>query len=234
MSRFQCNRDPVNIKQKIGQAAAELVESGMIVGLGTGSTAHHFIESLALRCKKGLRITAVASSKASEELAKKLGIPLVDINTLTSLDLAIDGADEIDPQKRMIKGAGGALVREKIVAHMSREMIVIAEESKLVRELGSKGKLPLEIVPFAHTATLHQIAKLGYSATLRLGPHKEPYLTDNGNIIADISLPSPLEDPEKVHHTLLELPGVVDTGLFFHLAGRLVIGFRDGQVIIRS
>lgn len=151
------------VKKAIGEKAADLIQEGMIVGLGTGSTAYWFIESLIERHKKGLNIQVVASSKKSLEQARKGKLPLIDIDSLSFLDITVDGADEIDPEKRMIKGGGGALLREKIVATMSREMVVIVDESKLVQKLG-KQKLPLEILPFGHKGTLHHINQLGFLA----------------------------------------------------------------------
>ncbi len=220
------------IKHAIGKKAAELVETGMIVGLGTGSTSSCFIESLILRCQQGLKIKAVASSKHSEQQARQGGIPLIDINTITSIDLYIDGTDAIDPEKRMIKGGGGALTREKITASMSSEMVVIFDESKLVNHLG-KHPLPVEVIPFGIQATHHKIKQLGMSAKWRLAKDKSLYVTDNGNYILDLSL-NTQDPPEEIHEKLIHIPGVVETGFFFGLAGRQVIGFRDGQVIIKD
>ncbi len=216
------------LKDKIGAYAAELIKPGMTVGLGTGSTAACFIEHLG---KRGLKIQAVASSEASLKLAKKVGIPLIDINSITHLDLTVDGADEIDEKKRMIKGGGGALVREKIVASMSKEMIVIVDSSKLVSKLG-KHPLPVEILPFAYKVTEHAINKLGYNGSFRKqGNHF--YITDNGNYVYDIHFPTLCENPEKDNENLIHLPGVIDTGFFFHLAGRVIVGFEDGQIVVR-
>ena len=144
------------IKQAVGHKAADLIQDGMLVGLGTGSTVFYFIEKLIERVKDGLHIRAVSSSLRSAELASKGGIPLIDINTLSHLDITVDGADEIDHEKRMIKGGGGALLREKIVASMSKEMIVVVDESKLSAKLG-RCKLPVEVIPFAHEVTHKKI-----------------------------------------------------------------------------
>jgi ribose 5-phosphate isomerase A len=221
------------IKNNIGASAAALVEPGMVVGLGTGSTAAYFVKHLIERCRQGLKIHAIASSQAISVQAAKGGIPLLDPHAVSSLDLTIDGADEIDALKQMIKGAGGALVREKILASMSREMIVIVDESKLVAQLG-KAKLPVEVIPFGHLATLHHIQKLGLKATLRKAADNSPFITDNGNYIYDIYFEAPRSHPEQDHETLIRLPGVVDTGFFFHLAGRVIIGFFDGQIVTRN
>lgn len=220
------------IKNNVGQAAAALVEPGMVVGLGTGSTAAYFVKHLIERCRKGLKVHAIASSQAIAAQAAQGGIPLLDPHQVSSLDLTVDGADEIDTLKQMIKGAGGALVREKILAGMSREMIVIVDESKLVSQLG-KAKLPVEVIPFGHLATQCHIQKLGWKATLRTDREKKPFVTDNGNYLYDIHFDHPRSHPEKDHETLISLPGVVDTGFFFHLAGRVIIGFFDGQIVVR-
>ncbi|NGX37252.1 MAG: Ribose-5-phosphate isomerase A [Chlamydiae bacterium] len=210
-------------KDAASKKALEFVQDGMHVGLGTGSTATHFIEHLIEKCQNGLKIQAVATSSVSEKMAQEGGIPLLDINVITALDLTVDGADEVDAQKRLIKGAGGALVREKIIANMSKEMIVIADESKLVEKLG-KALLPVEIVPFCAEATRKQLADLGFK-----GQWRKDYVTDNHNWILDIAFPSPLDDPEKVHLEILQNPGVVQTGFFFHLAKRVVVGNSDGS-----
>lgn len=220
------------IKKLIGEKAADFIEPGMLVGIGSGSTVRYFIERLSQRCKEGLKIQAIASSIDSMQHAQKGGIPLLDTHAATRLDLTVDGADEIDPLKRMIKGGGGALVREKIIASMSREMLVICDESKLVPCLG-KAKLPVEVIPFAEEATLHQIQQLGYTGAFRTHANHSRYVTDNGNYIIDIQLPSPCEYPEQDHAALIQLPGVVETGFFFNLAGRVIVGFFDGQIVVR-
>ncbi len=220
-----------NAKRAVGRAAAEYIQKGMIVGLGSGSTAAFFIERLIERCKEGLSIRAVSSSIASANLAQKGGIPVLDIDKIQEIDITVDGADEIDPQKRMIKGGGGAFVREKIVATMSREMIVIVDEKKLVQRLG-KRKLPVEILPFAHLATAHHLTKLGYEGSFRKKPDGKPYITDNGNFIFDIQFPELLDKPEKEHELISRVPGVLATGFFFNLAGRVIVGFLDGQIVV--
>jgi ribose 5-phosphate isomerase A len=218
-------------KKAAGEAAAELVQAGMCIGLGTGSTTNYFIKRLAERCASGLEITAVASSNQSTELAYELGIPLVDIDPLIELDLTVDGADEIDPQKRMIKGGGGALLREKIVATMSKEMIVIVDSKKCVAQLGSF-PLPVEIAPFAWKATLHHLASKKIHGNLRLCAGKLPYVTDNGNYIYDIAKEVIVGDLEALNQVIVSIPGVLETGFFFNQAGRVIIGYDDGHVEI--
>jgi len=220
-------------KKAAGQAAAEWVQDGMLLGLGTGTTVYYFIEKLIERCKKGLKIQAVASSKETEQLALKGNIPLIDNNTLTFLDLTVDGADKIDAQKRMIKGGGGALVREKIVASMSKEMVVIVDETKLVDQLGHCS-LPVEILPFAYTATIKHITCLGYKGSLRKKNDGSLFITDNGNYIFDLIFNNLLGSPESDHEKLIHIPGVIDTGFFFHLAGRVIIGHSDGHISLRD
>ncbi len=221
-----------DIKSQLGLRAAELVQPGMTVGLGTGTTAYWFIMTLAKRCREGLDIRAVASSQQSTLLAQKNGIPLVDIDSVKVIDLTVDGADEIDEHKRMIKGGGGALVREKIVAAMSRELLVIIDESKLVKQLG-KRKLPVEIIPFGHLATERHLNHLGYRGLWRSDAKGGLFTSDNSNYIFDLAFPAPLDDPEKVEAAIHRVPGVVDTGFFFQLAGRVMIGFNDGQIAIK-
>jgi ribose 5-phosphate isomerase A len=218
-------------KQAAGRAAAEFIRDGMYVGLGTGTTAAYFIEALIDRHRAGLNITTVATSKRSEQLALQGGLPMTDINTISQLDMTVDGADEIDKEKRMIKGGGGALLREKVIASMSKEMVVIVDSSKVVDYLG-KFHLPVEIIPFAHHWIIKKLSVLGYSGNLRKTEKGGIYITDNGNYIYDIDLHYPCLHPEQNHMQIRSVAGVVDTGFFFKLAGRVVVGYPDGQVKI--
>jgi ribose 5-phosphate isomerase A len=220
-------------KQAAGHAAANLIQEGMLVGLGSGSTASYFIQSLGERCKKGLKISAVATSYHSMREAQAAGIVLENDQAISVLDLTVDGADEIDNHKNMIKGGGGALLREKILAYSSREMIVIIDESKLVNHLGSF-PVPIEIAPFAYRTTLLRLESKGYQGKLRLTRDNKIYLTDNGNYIFDIEFKHSILDPQIEHERLSCLIGVLETGLFFQVAGRVVIGYPDGCVKIRS
>lgn len=217
-----------DVKKNVGKKAATLVEDGMHIGLGTGSTAKWVIESLSKRVKEGLKIKAMATSKESERLALAGGIELLDPQIVTELDLCIDGADELAPDMSMIKGRGGALWREKIVATMAREMIVIVDETKLVKKLGEKAKLPVEVSFFGKEATLKEIEALGFKGDFR----KEGaalYKTDAANAVIDLdTLLS--EDLRDQHEKLIGVPGVIETGLFFDLAKRAVVGYTDGRV----
>lgn len=217
-------------KKAAGEAAAELVQPGMLLGLGTGSTVSYFIQRLAVRCRSGLDISAVASSERSAQLAKDLAIPLLDIDALVCLDLTVDGADEIDPLKRMIKGGGGALLREKIIASMSKEMLVIVDESKCVNKLGTNYPLPVEIVPFAWRATISHLNDKQLTGHLRMAEKNRPFVTDNGNYIYDIAKEALHSDVEALNHTILAIPGVVETGFFFNLATKVLVGCTNGQV----
>lgn len=222
------------IKKKLGVKAATLMQNGMKIGLGTGSTAAYFIEALAQKLhERTLTIQATASSEASAQLAKKWGIPLQELDTLGPLDVTVDGADEIDPSKRMIKGGGGAHVHEKIVAAASKELIILVDESKLVHNLGETRALPIEVLSFGKETTKRHIDKLGMHASWRLNTQKMLFLSDGGNPILDVRLPHSLENPESLDQTLRNIPGVLDTGFFFHLAGRVLVGFADGQITIR-
>ncbi|NGX42117.1 MAG: Ribose-5-phosphate isomerase A [Chlamydiae bacterium] len=221
-------KDINNAKKAAGIAAADLVQEGMIVGLGTGSTVAYFIPRLGERCQEGLNISAVASSIPSYEQAKSEGIPLININSRTSLDLTVDGADEIDQKKRMIKGGGGALFREKIIAGMSKELVVIVDEEKLVNHLG-RFPLAVEISSFAYLATLAKLEELGYPGPLRKDQSGEIYLSENGNYLVDVKLQYPCMNPEHDDEQIQSLPGVIETGFFFNMAGRVIIGFHDGH-----
>ncbi|MEM1283015.1 MAG: ribose-5-phosphate isomerase RpiA [Chlamydiota bacterium] len=221
----------IKAKKAVGEKAAELVEDGMLVGLGTGSTATAFIESLIKRCQKGLRIEAVATSRRSQQQALNGGIPVFDINRVSTLDICFDGADEIDPKKRMIKGGGGALLREKIVAAMSHEMVVIIDETKCVKELG-KFPLPIEIIPFGYRSVIDKLEKLGYNGKVRMESGNYKYVTDSGHFIYDAQLAPKHPKPEQIQEEILHIPGVVETGFFFGLAGRVIVGKSDGSVEI--
>ncbi|HUZ13984.1 MAG TPA: ribose-5-phosphate isomerase RpiA [Caulobacteraceae bacterium] len=225
---------PDEQKRAAGEAAAALVdESVFVIGLGTGSTAAYFIEALARRlASAGLRgRTCVATSHAAAALARALGLVLVDLDAAGSVDLTVDGADEIGPGLALIKGAGGALLREKLVWEASRRCVVVADAAKRVAMLG-RCALPIEVTPFGHATTLRRIvgglADCGVAASPRLRlAGREPFLTDNGNLIYDADCGAIL-DPPGVEAALKSITGVVDHGLFLELAQRALIGTDEG------
>ncbi|WP_143766088.1 ribose-5-phosphate isomerase RpiA [Paenibacillus sp. FSL F4-0097] len=219
----------MNVKQLAAEKAVEFVKDGMKIGLGTGSTAYWAINKLGERVSEGLKITAVATSRASEEQARELGIPIVAFGDIDSLDLTIDGADELDSSLQLIKGGGGALLREKIVASNSTRMIVIADESKVVNTLG-KFPLPVEIVPFAWEWTVAELAKLGCNPELRRSG-EELYKTDNGNYIANCRFEA-IESAPKLALAIQSIPGVVEHGLFIEIAAMAIVGKKDGSIEI--
>jgi ribose 5-phosphate isomerase A len=220
----------INLKKLAADRAVEWIEDGMTVGLGTGSTAYWAIHRIAERVKEGLNIRAAASSIRSEQLARELGIPFVSLDDIDRINLTIDGADEADDRLNLIKGGGGALLREKILAAASDRFIVIVDESKRVRTLGAF-PLPVEIVPFGSRLTLNRLTALGGNPVVRTSDDGNRYVTDNGNWIADCRFGS-IEDPERLQALLNEIPGVVDNGLFVGMASAVVIGKSDGSVEI--
>ena len=218
-----------NWKKSAAEAAAALVQDGMVLGLGTGSTAAFFIEALGQRlAADGLRINGIPTSRHTEELARSSKIPLTSFAEHASIDLTIDGADEIERGSLcLIKGHGGALLREKIVAAASRRMIVIADESKLVDRLGSLVSVPAEVVRFGWQATSRSLAKIGGNPSLRLGQDSTPYVTDGGNFIMDCAF-GPISDPKEVAHQLDHVVGVVEHGLFLRYASEAIVAGRAG------
>lgn len=226
----------MNPKQRAALAAIRFVRDGMIVGLGTGSTADFFLQALAAEIKAGrLRtIRGVPTSSQSQRRAEELGIPLVPAGEFTRADVTIDGADEIDPHLHLIKGLGGALVREKIVAQNSDKLIIIADAGKKVPVLGSKSPLPVEVIPFAHEIQADFLRGLGAQPILRRGTGGEPFITDNGNLIYDCRFER-IDDPVLLESTLRRRAGIVDTGLFIGLAHLALIA-DENQImeLIRS
>ena len=208
----------------LGAAALAEVRPGTVVGLGTGQAATAFIHALGKAVKEGLRVTGVPTSDASADLARQLGISLIE--QPVSLDVAVDGADEVDPQLDLVKGFGGALVREKIVAAAARRFIVLVGEEKLVKVLGARGRLPVEVVPFAVPFVTRRLTELGYPPVLRPKDGR-PWVTDNGNLILDATVTT-IPDPATLDRTLLDIPGVVGTGLFVGMA-HLVMVWQAGR-----
>jgi ribose 5-phosphate isomerase A len=219
-------------KELAGRAAAKLVEDGNIVGLGTGSTAYFAVVALGERVKTGLKIIGIPTSVATGELARSLGIPLTTLDEHPEIDITIDGADEADPRLRLIKGGGGALLREKIIATASKRMIVVADSSKLVPTLG-KFPLPVEIIPFAETVLAKKISALGAICKLRTRADGTPFMTDEHHHILDCSF-GKIVDPPALARTLSDMPGVVEHGLFIGIAKMALVGKGSGVVEIRA
>jgi ribose 5-phosphate isomerase A len=209
------------VADTISERAAALVHSGMTVGLGTGRAASAFIETLGGKVRSGMVVRGVATSDASARLATQFGIPLVALDDVEFLDLTVDGADEVDPRGNLIKGYGGALVREKMVAAASRMLVILVGEEKLVPALGSRGKLPVEVVQFGHKATARHLAALGLRPQLRL-VGGQPSVTDNGNYILDCGT-GVIEDATELEARIVSIPGVVGTGLFLGLADKVLV-----------
>lgn len=212
--------------------AVELVAPGMLLGLGSGRTAGHAIRQLGAQVRKGLRVTAVPTSTTSERLALQEQIPLTDFRSITRLDLTIDGADEIGPELSLIKGGGGALLREKLAAAISDQVLIIADSSKPVAALG-RFPLPVEVVPFASRIVAGRIEELGGKPTLRSFPTGEPYVTDQGNSILDCAF-GVIADPRGLALQLQEMPGLVEHGLFIGLATSAIVARGDTVEIIRG
>lgn len=219
-------------KRAAAFAAADLVPDGSTIGFGTGSTFAFVLERLAERRRQGLRVRGVATSQATADLAARLDVPVLPIDAVDRLDLAIDGADEVDPSKNLIKGGGGAHLRERLVAILARELIVIVDESKLVPELGRSFPLPVEVVPFGWQHTAARVAATGCHPSRR-ERDGTPFLTDNGNFVLDCRYPG-IADPAALQQRLDALPGVVDHGLFVGMAGRVVVADAQGGIRILS
>lgn len=214
-------------KKAVGEAAAQYVKDGMIVGLGTGSTVYYTIQKVGEYVKEGMNIRAIPTSEETKKLALDLNIPLVTFAEVNHLDVVIDGADEVDCHFALTKGGGGALLREKLIADATDLFIVVADSSKIVEKLG-KFPLPVEVTPFSWERTARQIEELGSITTRRLNG-TEPYISDNGNYILDCSF-EVIEDPEGLSQKLNRIPGVVENGLFVNMA-KIVFTVEEGKVV---
>ena len=225
-------------KLQAAERALVFVEPGMKLGLGTGSTAAKFVDLLCAKVKQGLEVVCVPTSEATRLQAERLGIPLTTLDLTPLLDLTVDGADELDGELRLIKGGGGALLREKIVAGASERMIVIADAGKKVETLGAFS-LPIEVVRFGLEATRNMIVLFAGDAgcagdiTLRLGKDGKPFITDEGHYILDCAFGA-IDDPESLDEAMKYIPGVVENGLFLGLADMAIIGGPDGVEVITS
>ena len=230
--------DPVKVmKQQVGIAAAARVQSGSIVGLGTGSTTAYAIEAIGDRLKSGdlKDIKGIPTSFQAIGLARQFGIPLVTLDEVEKIDIAIDGADEVDPHKNLIKGGGAAHTQEKIVDALADLFIVVVDSSKLVDRLGSTFLLPVEVLPMAVTPVMRAITKLGGKPELRMGVKKAgPVVTDQGNLVIDVKFDQ-IDNPAELEKTLNNLPGVLENGLFVNVADVVLVGeIKDGQPIVRE
>jgi len=207
--------------------AAQEIRDGDVVGLGSGRAARAFVRVLGARVAAGLRLKGVATSAATAELAATLGIPMTSLDDVEAIDVAVDGADEVDPQLNLIKGLGGALVREKIVAAAARRFVVLVSTEKLVAALGAHGVLPVEVVPFGLAPARRRLAALGIEGGPRFASGR-PYITDNGNAILDCRV-GPIADPAALDRLVREVPGVVGTGLFLGMADLVLV--QDGDAV---
>ena len=225
------------MKQEVGRVAALRVKSNSIVGLGTGSTSAYAIEYLGDRLKSGEleNIVGVPTSFQSEVLAKKFGIPLVTLDAIDHIDIAIDGADEVDPQKNLIKGGGAAHTREKVVDSLAELFIVLVDSSKIVTELGSTFLLPVEVIPMALAPVTRALEKLGGQPELRMGIKKAgPVVTDQGNLVLDVKF-NKIPNPAQLEQQINNIPGLLENGLFVGLADTILVGeIIDGKPTVRE
>lgn len=230
--------DPVKVmKQEVGKAAAALVKSNSIVGLGTGSTTAFAIQYIGERLQAGeiSNVKGVPTSFQAIVLARQYGIPLATLDEVDRIDIAIDGADEVDPDKNLIKGGGAAHTQEKIVDCLADEFVVVVDSGKLVDKLGSTFLLPVEVVPMAVSPVMRTIEKLGGKPQLRMGVKKAgPVVTDNGNLVIDVKFDN-ISDPAELEKTINNIPGVLENGIFAGVVDRVLIGeVKDGQPIVRE
>ncbi len=201
--------------------ALEYIDEGMVVGLGTGRAGEAFLHALAARVRGGLRIQGVPTSTRTADLARSAGVPLTSLDRVNTIDVTVDGADEVDPQLNLIKGYGGALLREKLAAEKSKRLVIVVDESKLVARLGTLGRLPVEVAPFAWRRVQQQLADRQCAATLR-SSEDGVFVTDNGNYILDCAVP-PIRDPARLDRDIQAISGVIATGLFLGLASMVLV-----------
>jgi ribose 5-phosphate isomerase A len=219
-------------KQAAARASLRFIEDGQIVGMGSGSTATYFIRFLGDRVKAGLKIHGIPTSVRSRDLAASLSIPLLTLDECQQIDVTVDGADEVDPKLRAIKGGGGALLREKIVASATRRLVLVADSTKQVPLLG-KFPLPVEVVPFAEPLLAKKITALGAKVRLRMNAEGKPFVTDEGHHILDCHF-GQIGDPERLARHLSDMPGVVEHGLFINMASVVLIATGNDVLELRG
>jgi ribose 5-phosphate isomerase A len=221
-------------KRRAAVRAADFIRDGMVLGLGTGSTVRYLLDEIGARRAAGewAGIVGVPTSEDTARRARSLGIPIATLADHPVIDLTIDGADEVDPQLDLIKGLGGALMREKIVASVSRAMVVIVDETKIVDRLGTRAPLPVEVEPFAAAVLVPFFRELGADPSLRLDQGGDPYRTDGGNLIFDCRFPAGIEDARALDAALDRRPGVLENGLFIGMARRVVVASADGLKVL--
>jgi len=214
------------MKRIAAQKAVEFVENDMIVGLGTGSTVKYALKNLGERVQEGLSIKGIPTSNETKKIAMKYNIPIVSLSEYPEIDITIDGADEVDSNLNLIKGGGGALTREKMIAYHSKMVIIITDDSKVVKSLGIDFPLPIEVVKFEWQATKRAIEKIGCNVELRK-IFDDPFITDNGNYILDCEFER-INDPEQLEQDINMIPGVVENGLFIGVATKVIVGSKKG------
>lgn len=224
------------LKRLAAERAVELVEDGFLLGLGTGSTAWHVLEVLAERIRSGaLRgIRGIATSRRTEKHALSLGIPLEGLSPETAPDLVLDGADEVDPRLNLIKGLGGALLWEKIVATAAKRLVIVVDSSKTVERLGTRGPLPVEVEPFGWGTQLPFLERLGARAELRRLDNGEPFVTDSGHYLLECLFDQGIPEPERLQCTLRQNPGILESGLFLGMTDTVVVAGDEGVELQRA
>ncbi len=222
--------ESLNLKKIVAEKAVDdYVKDGMVVGLGTGSTSEYAIKRVGELVKKGFTLTCVATSQRTADLATGLGIRIVSLEEVDHIDVTIDGADEVDPKRQLIKGLGGALLREKIVAAASLSEIIIVDDTKLVERLGTRSPLPVEVIPYGHEKTAYALELQGCKAVLRMDGDV-PFRTDSGNYIYDCRFEEGIESPFFLESRIDVIPGVVENGLFLNTANVVLVSHPDGTI----
>ncbi len=220
----------MNAKQVAAERSCAFIEDGMTVGLGSGSTAALMVRHLGTRiAAEGLKVRGVATSVETERIAREVGVPIINVGDVDHVDVTIDGADEVDPQLDLVKGLGGALLREKVVAALSKREVIVVDPSKMVDRLGTRSPLPVEVVPFAEPVVARRVARELDAKPVLREKGGSVFVTDNGNHILDLHFAEGIADARALEDALHRLPGVVDTGLFLDMATEVVLGYEDGS-----